>query len=142
MLQDHLDHGFPQSETRPRADVSTAFLALKNEPASTLLEESSQETRRRNVQISGDPLGLQLLGLIGPASGNNGEWRFVNADRFELLVANFGWHKTQDTDAPRTSFEFGFGLKKKLLCFGLPKQSKCQEGEGTSFGNSTGEGRR
>jgi len=41
------------------------------------------------VQVRDDALFFQFAGLIGPAAGDQGEWRGTGTNGFDLLLADF-----------------------------------------------------
>ena len=100
VLQQHLDHRFPQREARARTDVPAALLSLEDEAPRAVLQKHLQQTRRRHVQVRRDALRFQFPGLIGAAAGDDRERRLVRPNRFQLFAANLVRDEAEDADAP------------------------------------------
>ena len=90
----------PEHEARPRPNVPAALAPLEHEPPRSVAQILLEQSRRGDVQVRRDPLPLQLGGLVGPASGDQGPGRPGRSDRGQLLLAQAGRDESEQAHAP------------------------------------------
>ena len=120
---------FPEDEARPRAHVAAAFAALEHEAARSVAEVLVEQARRRHVQIGGDPLALELGGLVGAAAGEQSKRRAELAHDGQLLGAKLGGHEAEDAHAPGASGELSGGVAQQIPDFRFAQQREGQKGQ-------------
>jgi hypothetical protein len=80
--------------------MPAALAAFKNKAARPLFQEQLEQSRRRDMQVGGDPISLQRKGLIRPTPGNERKRRSDGTDDLILFLPEFGRNKPQYAHPP------------------------------------------
>jgi hypothetical protein len=129
-VQQDVDHGLPEDEARPGPDVPAALPSFEDEAPGAVREKHLEEPWRRDVEIGGDPVLLQIVSLIRAASGDQREGRSHVANHRKLFPAQLERDEAEDPDPPRAIAETFPGLLEKPLDLGRAHQRQGQKGEG------------
>ncbi|MCP9966071.1 hypothetical protein LUX57_13925 [Actinomadura madurae] len=109
-----IDLRLPEREARTRPGVAAALGALEHEPAGALGEEPVEQFRGRDVQVRGDPGGLQRRGLRRAPAGDDRVRRPGLPDGGDLGLQQLRRREPEDPGAPGPSAEPVGGVAQQI----------------------------